>query len=109
MKNLECCLEKFSADGIIENIAVKVGKGDTTLYETYRSKSGSLSQFSLFDMASVTKIIATTSLCLLAIDRRQLSAQDKVSKFFSCPADKESLTIQNLLTHTMGIGHKSLC
>ncbi len=109
MKNLESRLEKLMTDGAIENIAVKIGKGDVTFYETYHSKSGSVSQLSLFDMASVTKIVATTSLCLLAIDRRQLSVEDKVSRFFTCPADKEPLTIENLLTHTMGIGHKSLC
>lgn len=108
MENVEHYLEWLQANQLVENIAVKVGKNDTVLYETYRSKSGSLSQTTLFDVASVTKIVSTTSLCLLAMDRGLLSIEDTVSKFFPCPSDKQSLTVRNLLTHTMGLRHKSL-
>ena len=108
MENVEHYLEWLQANQLVENIAVKVGKNDTVLYETYRSKSGSLSQTTLFDVASVTKIVSTTSLCLLAMDRGLLSIEDTVSKFFPCPPDKQSLTVRNLLTHTMGLRHKSL-
>ena len=49
--------------------------------------------------------MATTSLALIAIDKGLLQLNDTVGKFY--PTEK-GLTIKNLLTHTMGIGHKSL-
>ena len=108
MENLERYLEWLQTNNLVENIAVKVGKNNQILYETYRSKSGRLSQSTLFDMASVTKIVVTTSLCLIAIDQGILSIKDPVSKYFPCPPDKQPLTVFNLLTHTMGLRHKNL-
>jgi CubicO group peptidase (beta-lactamase class C family) len=67
-----------------------------------------LDEHTLFDMASVTKIVVTTSLALIAMDEGALSPEDKVSRFFSVPEDKSELTVKHLMTHTMGIGHKSL-
>ena len=55
--------------------------------------------------ASVTKIMATTSLALIALDKGLLQLDDKVEKFY---LTKKNLTIKNLLTHTVGIGHKAL-
>jgi CubicO group peptidase (beta-lactamase class C family) len=59
----------------------------------------------LFDMASVTKIMATTSLALIALDRKLIDLETPISNFFST---EKPLTIKHLLTHTIGIGHKSL-
>jgi CubicO group peptidase (beta-lactamase class C family) len=59
----------------------------------------------LFDMASVTKILATTSLALIALDRGLIGIDDLVSKYYE--TDKP-MTVKHLLTHTMGIGHKAL-
>lgn len=106
MKQLELCLDSLLDEGRVHNIAVKIGKRDSVLFETYRSSNCCIDENTLFDMASVTKILATTSLCLIAFDKGILSLNDKVSKFFEC--DKQNLTVFNLLTHTMGIGHKPL-
>lgn len=102
MKTLEKEIDTFVECGLIENVAVRVGRGDEILYDTFR---GDVSETTLFDMASVTKIIATTSLALIALDRGLLSLDDCVCKFFS--TDKK-ITVKNLLTHTIGIGYKEL-
>ncbi|MBQ4136575.1 MAG: beta-lactamase family protein [Clostridia bacterium] len=99
---LENVIDEYIVKGILEHIAVRVGKGDNAIYDTYR---GGVNENTLFDMASVTKIIVTTSLALIALDKGLLKLDDTVDKFF--PTSK-SLTIMNLLTHTVGIGHKSL-
>ena len=100
------CLEKnideYLESGITEHIAVRVGQGSHVIYDTYR---GGVDETTLFDMASVTKIMVTTSLALIALDNGLLKLEDKVHKFYST---SKSLTIKNLLTHTIGIGHKSL-
>lgn len=108
MKNLNACLDRYFEQNKLHNIAIRVGRGDEILCDVYRSAESDIDQHTLFDMASVTKIIATTSLAFIAIDRGLISLDDKVSKFFDCPADKQELRIFNLLTHTIGIGHKPL-
>ena len=109
MQNLEKCIDKLLDKKTVQNIIVKVGQGNNVLCEIKKSAGQrTLTDKTLFDMASVTKIVATTSLTLIAIDRGLLSLSDHVDKFFATPKDKQAITIQHLLTHTMGIGHKSL-
>lgn len=104
MKNLEGLLDSLVSAGAIEHIALRVGRGDDIIYDTYRSAD----KRTLFDMASVTKIVAATSIALIAIDRGLLSIDDTVGRFFRVPSEKREITIRHLLTHTFGIGHKSM-
>ncbi len=102
MKQLEKELDTLLAEGVAEHIAVRVGVGGRTVYDTFR---GDVDEHTLFDMASVTKVMATTPLALIALDRGLLHLDDPVSKFFK--TDKR-ITVKHLLTHTMGIGYKPL-
>ena len=109
MRYLENCVEKLFAAKTVENIIVRVGRGEDILYEIKRSSQDrTLSERTLFDMASVTKIVATTSLALIAMDRGMLAPNDPVGKFLNVPEDKRGMTVWHLMTHTMGIGHKNL-
>ena len=90
------------SNGTVEHIAVRVGKRDDVICDVFR---GGVCETTLFDMASVTKIMVTTSLALIALDKGLLQLNDTVDKFYT--TDK-SLSVKNLLTHTMGIGHKPL-
>lgn len=101
-------LDELLKQGFAHNIAVRVGIKDDLLLDVYRSNEQAIDGETLFDMASVTKILATTSLSLMAIDKGLLKTSDKVSRFFSVPDDFKELTVQHLLTHTMGIGHRAL-
>ena len=102
MKNLEQEIDALLAEGTVEHIAVRVGVGGRTVYDTFR---GGVDEHTLFDMASVTKVMATTTLALIALDRGLLRLDDPVSKFFK--TDKP-ITVKHLLTHTMGMGYKPL-
>ena len=109
MEMLERAVDALMNEKMVGNIAVRVSMGDRVLYDLRRAEGErTITDRTLFDMASVTKIIVTTSLALIAADRGLLSIDDPVSRFFTVPADKRELTVQHLLTHTMGIGHKSL-
>ena len=99
---LEKTIDEYVESGILEHIAVRVGQGSHVIYDTYR---GGVDETTLFDMASVTKIMVTTSLALIALDKGLLQLDDTVDKFYS--TDK-TLSVKNLLTHTVGIGHKAL-
>ena len=60
---------------------------------------------SAFDLASITKIMATTTLLMLAIDRGLINLDLKVSNLFSewRESDKEDLTLEDLLRHESGL------
>ena len=59
----------------------------------------------LFDMASLTKVIGTTTSIMLLVDRGLIKIDDPVGKYinsFDTGAKKE-ITIRHLLTHTAGL------
>ena len=96
-------------EGTAKNLIVRVGVGDEILMDVRRTNEARvLTEQTLFDMASVTKIVATTSLALIAIDRGLISSDAPVSRFFAVPQEKNELTVRHLMTHTIGIGHKSM-
>ena len=59
----------------------------------------------LFDMASLTKPLATATSIMILVERGQLRLSDKVAKFFPDFAanGKEDVTIEHLLTHSSGL------
>jgi len=59
----------------------------------------------LFDIASLTKVIGTTTSIMLLADRGLIKVDDPVARYieaFNSP-DKKEITIRNLLTHTAGL------
>lgn len=109
MKHLNACIDTLFEEKTVGNLVVRVGRREEILCDIYRSaEARTLTARTLFDMASVTKIVVTTSLTLIAAERGLLSFDDSVSRFFPVPEDKRELTVRHLLTHTMGYGHKSM-
>lgn len=58
----------------------------------------------IYDLASLTKVLVTGLLCVKLIDEGRLILSDKVSKYlpYMDTDDKRDITIQHLLTHTSG-------
>ena len=59
----------------------------------------------LFDIASLTKVIGTTTSIMLLVDRGLLKIDDPAGKYikaFDTP-EKKTITIRNLITHTAGL------
>jgi CubicO group peptidase (beta-lactamase class C family) len=59
----------------------------------------------LFDIASLTKVVGTTTSIMLLVDRGLISVDDPVSKYIKAFGDsaKAKITIRHLLTHTAGL------
>jgi serine-type D-Ala-D-Ala carboxypeptidase len=59
----------------------------------------------LFDIASLTKVVGTTTSVMLLADRGLINIEDPVCKYIKAfsTADKKNITIRNLLTHTAGL------
>ncbi len=108
MRHLESTIAAAFQDKRISHIALRIGRGSETLYSCFHSAGSAIDEHTLFDMASVTKTVVTAPLTLLLIDQGLVQLDDPVNRFFSCPPDKAGLTVRMLLTHTMGIGHRSM-
>ena len=100
-------IEKESFPGAV----VCIGQGNKILYlkafgeEVKTPYSEPMSENTIFDMASITKPVATATSVMILIDREKISPQDKVGKYlpaFACNG-KEEATIHHLLTHTSGL------
>ena len=59
----------------------------------------------LFDLASLTKTLATTTAVMRLVDQDRISLDDPVAKHLPVFAerDKESVTVRHLLTHSSGL------
>lgn len=62
-----------------------------------------LTEGTLFDMASLSKLIATTMAALRLIEKNRLSLDNRVGDFFDNCYGKENTTVFELMTHTSGI------
>lgn len=103
MKKLENVLDFCVEQGIIEQAFVRIGRKGEVIYD---SKRGNVDELTLFDMASVTKVVATTTLALIALDEGRLSLNDSVKDFY--PEAEKDISILDMLIHCVGIGHKPL-
>lgn len=62
-----------------------------------------LTENTLYDMASCTKILSTTMVAFRMIDMGKLALHDSISRFLPVPDDKKDIEVRHLLTHTSGI------
>lgn len=85
-------------DGVEQRI-----EGRTSTFGVERVSK--VSAESAFDLASITKIMATTTLLMLAVDRGQITLDVKISTLIPewKASDKEDLTLEDLLRHESGL------
>ncbi|HEY0356394.1 MAG TPA: serine hydrolase [Flavisolibacter sp.] len=59
----------------------------------------------MFDLASLTKVVGTTTSIMLLVDRGLLKVDDPVGNYLPAfdTGDKKQITIRHLLTHTAGL------
>lgn len=88
------------AQGAYPSAALAIGIGGKVyLKQTY----GPCTDNTLFDMASVTKILSPTMIAFRFLEDGLLRLYDCVGDFFpDAPADKRDITIVQLMTHTGG-------
>lgn len=104
-------VENAIRDSAFPGASLLVWQNGKTVYESgfgnfiYNENSPKVDTSTVFDLASLTKVIATTTSIMLLIDRKELSLNDKVSKFIPEFAvnGKGDITIRNLLLHNSGL------
>lgn len=102
-------LQNGIADGAYSCFAAAIGRGDEVIYKEYGGSRSvepemlPMTEDTLFDMASLSKLIGTTMAALKLIEAKKLSFENKVGDFFDNCYGKENITIFQLMTHTSGI------
>jgi len=87
-------------DGAFPAAALAVGMGE----KIYQKRTyGSCTESTLFDIASVSKVLSATMIAFRFLEDGALRLYDTVGFFFpDAPEDKKGITILQLLTHTGG-------
>ena len=65
---------------------------------TYRRAFGSAKIDTIFDMASCTKVIATTTAAMMLVEQGKLSLDDPLGKYLKCFEGRD-ITLRDLLLH----------
>jgi len=104
-------LERAIAANLIEGGVAVIGNHNGILSSTARGRLNSaagsplLTERTIFDLASLTKVIATAPAVMKLLDQGRIALSDPLSRWFPEFADpgREEITVLNLLTHTSGL------
>lgn len=98
--------QKLIAGGVIvtgnrEGILTTVAKGNVSR----EPGAPLLNEHTVFDIASLTKVVATAPAVMKLLDQGLINLSDPLSRWFPefAQADHQEITILNLLTHTSGL------
>jgi CubicO group peptidase (beta-lactamase class C family) len=91
--------------------AIEVGRRDAALWQwaagrlTYDPTSAETTLDSIFDLASLTKVIATTPIVMRMVDERRLLLNAPLSAYVTDwrGSDRDSVTIADVLEHAAGL------
>lgn len=104
------------ADSVFPGAAFAIGNRNGILMQkaygrqTYESTSPRVTVQTRYDLASLTKVMATTMAIMRLVDRNQLTLNTKLGDILNefADTDKANITIGQLLTHTSGmLWHKN--
>lgn len=111
MQEIQDYLQKEVANKSIPGAVLSVSeKGKTVFRESVGFTSidpqnREMTLNTMFDLASLTKVVVTLPLTLMLLDKQFFHLDTKVSRFI--PAfqnqDKQAITVRQLLTHTSGL------
>lgn len=111
MQTLDACLRQATADGTVPGAVICVAyRGQVVWHEAYGAAAVTpeyrpMQRDTLFDLASLTKVIATTSLLLVAHHDGVCRLDEALQRFYlqSRGTWLGALTVRQLLAHTGGL------
>ncbi len=104
---VNAAIERHELPGAV----VLVGRGDAILYQrTFGLRASQpspepMTEDTIFDLASLTKVVATTTSVMQLVEQGRIRLNDPVSQFVPefAKYGKNAITIRHLLTHTSGL------
>jgi CubicO group peptidase (beta-lactamase class C family) len=99
------------ASGTFPAASLEVGNSDRAMWRdatgrlTFDADADPVSEHTIFDLASLTKVIATTTLVMRAVDDGRLNLDDRVGTWIRewTGSDRDTVTIRDLLAHSSGL------
>ena len=104
-------LHQATAAGAFPGAAVEVGHSDGFLWRhatghlTYAADSAPVDRNTIYDLASLTKVLATTTLVMRAVDDGRLDLDEPIAGRLPYwkGSDRAEVTIRDLLEHASGL------
>ncbi len=104
-------IEKAVADHAFPGAVVAVGKDGALVHLrafghlTYDPGAAEVTTDTLYDLASLTKVVVTTTMAMILVDEGKLDLTKPVSAFLPefHGGNKDKVTVWHLLTHSSGI------
>ncbi|MEQ1748278.1 MAG: serine hydrolase domain-containing protein [Prosthecobacter sp.] len=107
---LDVAVEQAMREGIIVGAALWVEREGEAYHKafgnrTFKPAAESMTEDTIFDVASVTKAVATASAAMLCVERGLMHLDDPVVKHLPefTGDGREKITIKHLLLHTSGL------
>jgi CubicO group peptidase (beta-lactamase class C family) len=110
-------LERAIADRTTPAAVIEVGTSAQPRWRapfgrlTYDAAARATTEDTVFDLASLTKVLATTAFVMRHVERGTLALDDRVTRYLSAwrGADREHVTVRDLLAHSSGLhAHRDL-
>jgi CubicO group peptidase (beta-lactamase class C family) len=104
-------IERGVTDRAFPSAVVETGTSDRVLWRqafgrlTYEADAPATRDDTIFDLASLTKVIATTTIAMRAVDEGRIRLDDRVADRLPDwrGGDREQVTIADLLEHASGL------
>jgi CubicO group peptidase (beta-lactamase class C family) len=111
LKSIDDAVEKSIGSGEIPGAVVLVARhGRIAYFKAFGSRSlqpqrEAMTLDTIFDMSSLTKILATTPSILLLVENGSLRLEDRVKRYLPnfSGGGKDTITLRQLLTHYSGL------
>lgn len=109
--DVDLVINKAIEDKSFPGAVVLVWKDGQTIFEkaygnfTYDLTSPKVKTNTIYDLASLTKVVATTTAAMICYDRNLFSLNDRVTKYIPefGVNGKENIIIKNLMIHNSGL------
>lgn len=109
-------IERAMARNMVAGAVALIGNQEGILYSTARGRLHAgpdaplINEHTIFDVASLTKVIATAPSVMKLVEEGRLNLTDSISRWFPefIGSRREDITILQLLTHTSGLDDNNL-
>lgn len=108
MKDVVAYLQSVIDEDQIPGAVLRIERSGTLLYETalgvrHTVPAAPMQPETLFDIASLTKVVGTLGTLLTLFASSTLRPETRLAELLPLPADKQRLTLAHCLTHTSGL------
>jgi uncharacterized protein YbbC (DUF1343 family)/CubicO group peptidase (beta-lactamase class C family) len=111
LSTVDAVIQKAISDGVVPGAVLIVGHDGRVIYRkaygerALEPRREAMTLDTIFDMASLTKVIVTTTAVMQLVERGEVRLNDPVAKYLPEFAQngKDDITVRQLLTHYSGL------